>query len=108
MGKVNPDKGNDKDFGIKQIPFRIHYHDKGVLDKLLRDDGLTFQRFVEFCTKAYMEADPSMMRLLRDRIELHKVPREVLDRYTISQRERQIILDQIERKQDKDEILPTK
>lgn len=99
-------KKTEADLGVRQISFRIHYHDKAVLDKILHDDGLTFQSFCEFTTKAYMEGDRTMMRLLKERLALHQVPKTVLDRYTLSSRERQNLLDEIEVEINRSESLP--
>jgi hypothetical protein len=91
---------------MKQVPYRIHRNDYVLLRQLMTADHLTFQSLVKTCVEAYMKGDPLVMRMLRQHKELESVPKSVIDRYTLSQRERQALLEQLEREQDKEEIKP--
>lgn len=89
---------------MRQVPYRIHDNDYKVLKKLFADDSLTFQSFTRFCVDSYLKGDPLMLRLLKQNRELSAVPKDVLDRYTLSQRERQALLEEIERENDKEKV----
>lgn len=58
--------------------------------------------------KAYMQGDRSIMGVVRDQQLLKQVPKDVQERYTLSQRERQLLLDSIEHEVNRNEIVPTK
>lgn len=85
----------EKERNIQQVPFRLHMNDHKLLKKLLGDDSLTFQGFVDICVQAYLKGDPTFLKMVKQWKELNTVPKEVQDRYTLSQRERQALLDEI-------------
>lgn len=96
-GDLNPER-------MRQVPYRTHENDYRILKKFLADDGLTFQGLVKVCVKAYVEGNPLILKLLKQHAELSLVPQEVLDRYTLSRRERENLLNDIEKEEDKKPI----
>lgn len=87
----------ERELGIKQIPYRVALHDKAVMLKLLADDGLTFQTFMDGCVQAYLHGDPTVVRLVREWKIVSAVPRWARARSVLSARERAAILDELER-----------
>lgn len=88
---------------IKQMPFRLHANDKAVFMKLLSDHGYNFQMFANFCMQAFLNGDPAIMKVLKDWKALNEVPKDQLERYTLSHRERDRIqaeLDQMNAERD--------
>ncbi len=81
---------------VKQIPVRVHVHDHTMLRVRLRQDSLTVQKFIGFCIQGYLDADPMMLRMLRNYRELELVPPGVREKHVLSSRERMGILDEIE------------
>ena len=86
----------EKQLNIKQIPFRIHQNDKVLFIKLLSDQGLTFQTFANYCMQAFLNADPAIMKVIKDWKAIGEVPKEHMDRYTLSHRERDMIQKELE------------
>lgn len=87
---------------IKQIPFRIHANDKAIFLKLLSDNNVNFQKFVHYCMQAFLNADPSIMKVLKDWKQLNEVPADHLSRYTLSHRERDLIQQELEQMKEAD------
>ena len=85
---------------FKQTPVRLHRHDHAVLKIMLKKDRLSIQKFIGYCVKGYMDADPNMIRMLKIYRELDLIPGDVKDRHVLSHRERQSILDEIEKKEE--------
>lgn len=81
---------------IKQMPFRMHANDKAIFLKLLSDQGLNFQTFANYCMLAFLNADPSILKVVKDWKALSEVPKDHLDRYTLSHRERDAIQKELE------------
>lgn len=90
--------------GIRQIPFRIHAHEKTAFQVLLRGDRLTFQEFVDLCVQAYMRGSKEMIDLLREQKSLAAMPKEISERYTLSRRERAGLLDAIDERSGQDPV----
>jgi hypothetical protein len=86
----------EKQKNIQQIPFRLHINDHKMMKKLLADDGLSFQTFVEHCVQAYIGGDPTLIKMIKQWKDLSSIPREARDQYSLSRRERQSLLDEIE------------
>ena len=86
----------ERELDIWKLTFRLHRNDKIVFLKLLRDEKLTFQWFVDACMDAYMRADPGIMKVVKDWQELKEVPPEHQGLYTLSHRERKALLDELE------------
>lgn len=100
MGRPrNPDSEN-----MRQVPIRIHENDYKVLKKLMLDDGLTLQKLTNTFIQSYLRADASALKILKQQAELNTVPKEVLDRYNLSQRERQKLIEQIEEESKDEEV----
>lgn len=93
--------------GIRMLGFRIHWHDKAVLQKLLKEDKISFQELMDAFVKAYMRGDRAAMQIVKGRLDLRGVPEKVSGQYTLSQRDRQKMLDEIENEVDSEEIVPT-
>lgn len=89
-------KLKEKDRNIQQIPFRIHRNDYILLKKILIEDDMKFQTFVSSCIEAYMRGDANIMMCVKDWKELSIIPKEHRSKYTLSSRERQKILDELE------------
>lgn len=87
---------SEKERLIQQIPFRLHVNDHKVLKKILIDDGMRFQTFVSACVEAYLRGDPSILKVVKDWKDLNTIPKDVRDKYTLSQRERRALLDELE------------
>lgn len=85
----------EKDRLIQQIPFRLHMNDHKMMKKILVDEGMTFQTFVSACVEAFLRADPAIMRAIKEWKDLNSIPKDVRDKYTFSQRERQAILSEL-------------
>jgi hypothetical protein len=90
-------KPTEKDLGIRQIPFRIHVDDYALLRKMLFDDGMKFQFFVDACVQAYLRGDPAMLRFVKDWKMMSEIPREKKAMYMLSHRDRQALLDEFEK-----------
>lgn len=90
------ERAKEKDLNIKQVPFRIHNNDYILLKKLLSDEDLRFQHLVDACVQAYMRGDPHVMKVVKDYVEQSHIPKEHKDQYTLSQRERSKLLDELE------------
>lgn len=82
---------------IKQVPFRMHMNDKAMFFKLLGDANLSFQQFGVACMEAFLRADPAIMKVIKDWRALSQVPKDQLDRYTLSHRERDDIQKELEK-----------
>lgn len=89
---------------MRQVPFRMHRDDAVVLKKLVKDDGLTVQGLVATMVEGYMKGNPHLLRYLRDQMELLKVPKDVLDRYSLSQRDREKVLAELDKELDGQDI----
>ena len=94
MAKSEP--MSEKQRLIHQIPYRMHENDWKLMRKLLTDEKMTFQTFVDACTQAYLRGDPSIVKAIRDYKELGTVPKEYRDKAVLSRRERDSILDELD------------
>jgi hypothetical protein len=86
----------EKELGIQQVPFRIHRNDYKVLRKLLGEDGWKFQALMAACVDAYIHRNPLIIKLLADWKELNAIPRKNRDKYSLSNREKRDLLDELE------------
>lgn len=77
------------------ITFRLHMNDKLMMMKLLSDDNLSYQKFAEYCMLAYLNGDPSILKVLKDWKTMDEIPKDIQAKYTLSHRERDKILDDI-------------
>lgn len=83
---------------VKDKKWRINRADDIVLSKILDDEGVSFQAFVDACVQALLRADPNMLKVMKDFKMLKEIPKEVLGEYVISQRERANLLEEFEKK----------
>lgn len=83
---------------VKDKKWRINRADDIVLSKILDDEGVSFQAFVDACVQALLRADPNMLKVMKDFKMLKEIPKEVLVEYVISQRERANLLEEFEKK----------
>lgn len=77
-------------------------NDKALFMKLLEDSNLTFQSFSEACMQAFLRGDPSIMKVIKDWRVLNTIPKENLERYTLSHRERAEIMKELETPEEGD------
>ena len=102
------DAGNDRELtkppeepsgpvAIKQLSVRMHPHEHTMLMALLKRDELSFQRLYTYIVSGYLNADPRILAYIREMRELERVPRELRDEHRLSWRERNNILDEIEK-----------
>jgi len=92
-GLGSPDKADQ----TKQIPVRLHIHDHAMMKAMLKKDKMSLQKFIGFCVRAYLDADPSFMKMIKNYRELELVPRDVREKHVLSHRERSSIFDELER-----------
>lgn len=85
----------------ERLAFRVHINDKKLLMKLLADANLTMQEFGVACTDAYLRADPHIMKTIQDWKMLNEIPKDHLERYTLSHRERADLMKQLEEEEKK-------
>ena len=89
-------KPREKDV-LKQIPVRLHVHDHALIKVMLKKDRMSLQKFIGYCVKGFLDGDPNMLRMIKSYRELEVIPRDVKDKHVLSHRERQHILDEIEK-----------
>ena len=89
MGK--PDKN-----GYVHMPIVIHFNDYTLMKKLLVDDDISYNGFVNFCIASYLNGDPHMMKVVKTYKETFDVPRNIREKFVLSQRERAKILEDLE------------
>jgi hypothetical protein len=82
---------------LKQTPLRIHRNDHTLLKATLKKDGMSIQKFFNHAIRAYLDAEPNMLRSIRYYREIDAVPKDVRDKHLLSQRERANLLDEIEK-----------
>lgn len=81
----------------KQAIVRLHPNDHQVLKVVLKKDKMSFQKFVNYCVRGYLDADPNMLKFIKLARETDAIPRDIQDKHVLSQRERASILDEIEK-----------
>lgn len=81
---------------FKRSSIKLHPDDQRVLKKLLVDDDLSFQAFMEACVQAYLRGDPNMLKVVKDFRMLRRIPKEKLAEYLMSHRERERLLKEME------------
>lgn len=81
-------KKTEKELNIKQLSYRLHVNDKILFKKVLRDEEIGFQSFVDACMHAFLRGDPNIMKVIDDWKQLSTVPRDHVELYTLSHRER--------------------
>jgi hypothetical protein len=91
-----PDGEPPKD-QTKQAIVRLHKHDHVSMKVMLKKDKMSFQKFVAFCVRAYLDGDPQMLKMIKSYRELESVPRDFQEKHVLSSRERASILDEIEK-----------
>lgn len=88
--------GKVPDQNFVQVPFRMHRNDHYILKKLLLDKDLTLQLFMTACVESFLRGDPQSVKAIEDWMQINALPKDMRDKYTLSHRERQDILDEIE------------
>lgn len=78
------------------MPFRIHVNDYILMQKLLSDDGLTWQSFVSAVVEAYLRGDPHVVKAVADWRALAELPKAAMSRALLSHRERDLLLKELE------------
>ena len=90
----------EKERLIKQVPYRIHLHEKTLLMQLLSNDGLRFQQLMDAFVESYMRGDKEALHIIKTWKDMNIVPDELKEQFMLSQRERADILAELE-KEDK-------
>lgn len=90
----------EKERHIKQIPYRIHMHEKALLKQLLSNDGLRFQQLVDAFVQSYMRGDREALHIVKLWKETNIVPDELKDQFMLSQRERAEIMAELEKEDE--------
>jgi hypothetical protein len=90
-----PGKGKLTD-PFKRMSIKLHPDDKRVLQKILIDDDLTFQAFMEACVQSYLRGDPNILKVVKDYKLISRLPKEKLAEYLLSHREREKLLRELE------------
>jgi hypothetical protein len=85
---------------MQQIPFRLHVNDHKELKAKLALDRVKIQTFVEACVHAYLDGDEHVRDLVRTFKKLSTVDKNT---YTLSPREQEKMLEEIERMGDQDD-----
>ena len=85
------------------IMVRLHQNDWELLRVMLRRDGLSFQKFISLCSKAYLEADPHLIKTLRTYREYELVPKDQREKGVFSNRERADIYRELEQQENEKE-----
>jgi hypothetical protein len=80
---------------LVQTPVRLHQHTHSVLKVMLKKDQLSLQKFIAFCVRAYLDADPHFIRFLKNYRQLDQVPTGTQEKHVLSHRERAKIFDEI-------------
>jgi hypothetical protein len=78
--------------------WRSNRADDAILSKILSDEGMTFQAFIDACTQSLLRADPNMLKVMKDFKMLLDIPKETIGEYVFSQRERTSLLEEFEKK----------
>lgn len=94
-----PEKLTERQKNVRQIPFRLHMNDKTLFMKLLSDHGLTFQTFSHYCMQAFLNADPAILKVIKDWKAMSDIPKDHLKLYTLSHRERAAIQKELDEMQ---------
>lgn len=84
------------DRGVKSIVTRISLAEYASLRKLLHDDHLSIQSFLEACVVAYNRGDTGIMKMVEDHKRLTQVPKAEKSCHLLSQHERKALFDEIE------------
>lgn len=85
----------------ERLAFRVHINDKKLLMKLLADANLSMQEFGVACADAYLRGDPHIMKMIQDWKMLNEIPKDHLERYTLSHRERADLMRLLEEEEKK-------
>lgn len=85
-------KLSEKQRNLKQIPFRLHVNDHKELKSKVSLDGLKIQTIVEACLLAYLDGDAHVKQLAKEHKKLQTIDK---DKFTLSPREQDRILDEI-------------
>lgn len=91
---------------VKSHRFKILEDDEKILRKLLIDEGISFQWFMDCVVQSYLRGDPHVTRIVREFKELTSVPAERRSLYELSIRDREKMYDDLERLQSRRYILP--
>lgn len=82
---------------LKQLSVRMHPHEHTMLMALLKRDELSFQKLYNYIIAGYLNADPRILSFVKEQRELERVPKDVRDSKMLSWRERNNLLDEIEK-----------
>lgn len=95
LSTIPPEQRREEE-PMQQCLVRVHKHDHQVLKALLKKDRLSFQKFVGYCVRGYLDADPYMLKFLKLSRQMDAIPADVRDKHILSHRERTQIYDELE------------
>lgn len=82
---------------FKQLSVRMHPHEHLMLMALLKRDEMSFQKLYNYIIAGYLNGDPRILAFVREQRELERIPKDIRDKHTLSWRERNNLLDEIEK-----------
>lgn len=88
----------------QQVPTRIHVNDYKLMKKLLVDDGMSYSAFVRICVRAYLDGNAHFLKILKVYKDVVDLPQSLRETYTLSQRERALMLKELEEQEKNEEI----
>lgn len=99
------EQGSSGDHNLKQVLVRMHRGDNESLRLLLKKDRMSLQKFFSLCVRGYMEADPFMLKMLKNYRKTDVSVHEAQNKHVLSHRERAAIFEEIERSGGFDEAV---
>lgn len=96
MADDNDDRPTEKNLGIKQIPWRYRKNtgEYALFRKLMFDDGINFQCFVDACVESYVRRDKDILSVVKVWKDQQRLPKRKEDAL-LSRRDKVSILNEI-------------
>jgi hypothetical protein len=91
----------ERELNIHQIPTRIHENDWALLKKLFIDSDLKWQQFADACIDAFIHGNPHILKVIAGYRDVIRIPLSKRDEAALSHRERNSLLDELEREEEK-------
>lgn len=88
MGAAKETRLTDRQKNIGKLAFRIHENDKMLLLKVLRNEGFTYQQYAVACAEALLRGDRECFEIMKTWKQFNEIPKEDIDKFTLSARER--------------------
>lgn len=93
---------------VKSFRVLVHEEDYKILQKLLSDEEISFQWFMDTVIQSYLRGDPYVTKIVHEFKELMSVPKERRDLYELSIRDREKMYDDLEKLQSQRTIIMEK